>query len=95
VSTSIRYTDDYTVQRKSHVYGLMSRVTSASPAKARLSVGLTSLFSFVVSGAATLLVCALTPVPPVSLLPRQSNLQSSGPQDHFPTPGKTPKAVEC
>jgi hypothetical protein len=65
VSTSIRYTDDHAVERDGHSYGLTSRVTSASPGKARLSLGVTCLFSFGVSAAATLLVCALTPVPPL------------------------------
>jgi hypothetical protein len=58
----------------------VSQDSATAEGKAPLSPGGACLFSFVVSGLATLLICALAPVRPISL--------SSLPQD-LPGSGKT------
>jgi hypothetical protein len=58
--------------------GRARRVATASEEKALRSFGGPCLFSFVVSGVATLLVCALAPVRSASLPVLPKHLPSSG-----------------
>ncbi|MFL6464584.1 MAG: hypothetical protein ACJ73N_09285 [Bryobacteraceae bacterium] len=56
----------------------VSQDIAASEGKAPQSLGGTCLFSFVVSGLVTLLVCSLAPVRPISLPSLPKHLQGSG-----------------